>query len=77
MNEEMIQAVDQVIAKQIMAVIPGLTINNETGDGWSWWYRKAESDTWLDSPLDALIDFTQVVLEANDRLTGGDISYDE
>ena len=68
MNEE--------IAKEIMDQIDGLTIE-EFEEGWDWTYRKrTSSDCYCETALDAFIDFTKAVLAANDKLTGGDISYD-
>ena len=67
---------DNVAAFDLCYHIKGLTLE-EYEEGWMWTYRKTESKEWHQCPLDAFIDFTKTVLAANDRLTGGDISYDE
>lgn len=57
--------------------IEGLVIVEEEHKCWDWTYRKASSDIYHETPLDAFIDFTKTIVRANDKLTGGDISYDE
>lgn len=68
---------NEVIVKEVMNQVEGLVIE-EFEEGWDWTYRKrTNSDCYCETALDAFIDFTKTVLEANDKLTGGDISYNE
>lgn len=68
---------DYLIAKELMNQIEGLTLVKQSSEGWEWSYRKAICHDFSETALDAFIDFTKTVLAANDKLTGGDISYDE
>ena len=75
-----IATMNELIVNEVMAQINGLSIT-EWEDGWNWTYKSKGNVTYVKAyfktPLDAFIDFTKTVLEANDKLTGGDISYDE
>lgn len=73
-----IATMNELIANEVMAQIEGLTLVKENPEGWEWAYRNClVCHDFFESPLDAFIDFTKTVLETNDKLTGGDISYDE
>lgn len=68
---------NEVIAKALMNQVEGLVFIEYT-EGWKWEYKERSlCDYYSETVLDAFIDFTKTVLEANDKLTGGDISYDE
>jgi hypothetical protein len=69
--------VNEIIANALMNQIKGLVFK-EYNEGWRWEYKERYlCEYYSESPLDAFIDFTNTVLETNDKLTGRDISYDE
>jgi len=68
---------NEVIAEELMNQIEGLKLI-EYSSGWKWEYKeRALCEYYSESLLDAFIDFTKTILELNDKLTSGDISYDE
>lgn len=68
---------NEVIAEALMNQVKGLVFIEYT-EGWKWEYKERSlCDYYSETVLDAFIDFTKTVLAANDKLTGGDISYDE
>lgn len=68
---------NEVIAEALMNQVKGLVFIEYT-EGWKWEYKERSlCDYYSETVLDAFIDFTKTVLAANDKLTGGDIFYDE
>ena len=68
MNEEIVGAVNDAIARQISNSIPELEILFNPDEGWEWVTKEDESAKWYETPLNALINFTQAILMDRDRL---------